>query len=81
MTENAEDKQAGWRIAVEALLIELMLRSACSESDPQSALTSFGALALDDIGDNEGEPRPHDKRDAAHIIGDLTRRAKEEMMA
>ncbi|SEF13391.1 hypothetical protein SAMN05444161_8925 [Rhizobiales bacterium GAS191] len=79
--KEAEDRHAGWRIAVEALLIELMLRSAYSESDPQSALTSFGVLARDNIGDDEGEPRPHEKRDAARIIGDLMRRAKEEMMA
>ncbi|SEF03791.1 hypothetical protein SAMN05519104_8008 [Rhizobiales bacterium GAS188] len=78
MTEKAEDKHAGWRIAVEALLIELMLRSAYSESDPQSALTSFEVLALDNIGDDEGEPRSQQKRDAMRIIGDLMRRAKEE---
>ncbi|SDR21782.1 hypothetical protein SAMN05444161_2155 [Rhizobiales bacterium GAS191] len=77
MTEKAEDKHAAWRLAVEALLIELMLRFACSESDPQSALTSFGTLALDNIGDDEGEPRPQEKRDAVRIIGALTRRARE----
>ncbi|SDR48687.1 hypothetical protein SAMN05444161_4516 [Rhizobiales bacterium GAS191] len=79
MKENAEDKHTAWQIAVEALLIELMLRSACSETDPQSALTSLGVLALDNIGGDDGEPRPREKRDAVHIIGDLTRRAKEEM--
>ncbi|SED60317.1 hypothetical protein SAMN05444161_3566 [Rhizobiales bacterium GAS191] len=81
MTENTNDKNAGWQIAVEALLIEMMLRSACSESDPQSALTSLGVLALDNIGNDEGEPKSQEKRDAVRVIGDLMRRAKEEMTA
>jgi hypothetical protein len=79
--DNAEDKHAAWRIAVEALLIELMLRSACSQSDPAYELVSLGVLAMDNIGDDEGEPRPYEKRDVVRIISDLTRRAKQEMMA
>src|SRR5260370_30144443 len=79
MTVMAEDKHAAWRIAVEALLIELMLRSASSQGDPAYELVSLGVLAMDNIGDDEGEHVPHEKRDVVRIIRDLTRRAREPM--
>ncbi|SDR21704.1 hypothetical protein SAMN05519103_01264 [Rhizobiales bacterium GAS113] len=79
MTVNGEDEHAAWRIAVEALLIELMLRSASSQSDPAYELVSLGVLALDNVGDDEGEPMPHEKREVVRIISDLTRRARESM--
>ena len=77
---NGEHKHAAWRIAVEALLIELMLRSACSQTDPAYELVSLGVLALDNIGDGESEPiLPQEKREVVRIITDLTRRAREMM--
>lgn len=78
MAVNGEHKDAAWRIAIEALLIELMLRSACSQTDPAYELVSMGVLALDNIGD--GEPiLPHEKREVVRIITDLARRAREMM--
>ena len=80
MAVNGEHKHAAWRIAVEALLIELMLRSACSQTDPAYELVSLGVLALDNIGDGDSEPiLPQEKREVVRIITDLTRRAREMM--